>query len=199
MAKNAVERGILIYNQSIPPQYVEKEIFVQLSPCFKCYKYNHKTEDCPTPEIKICSECASNTHTFRECNNQNKKCINCGGNHRAFAARCPTRKSLIRDKAKEIRERSRSRSRSHARNPSMSYAQAATKVRTDNTNALSRDNQVKISSAITYGIRMEGILLGSFHETVEEMYRLNNLPKVKFPSYIPPVQIPSEQIEAELK
>ena len=58
---------------------------------------------------------------------------------------------------------------------------------------------MKITSAITYGLMMEGILPGSFHDTVDEMYRLNNLPKVKFPNYIPPVQIDSEQIENELK
>ena len=199
MAKNATEKGILIYNQSIPSHFVEKEIFVQLSPCLKCYKYSHKTDDCPTPEAKICSECASNLHTFRECDSLNKKCINCGGNHRAFAARCPTRKTLIKDKAKEIRDRSRSRSRSQARNTNVSYAQATSGGNNNSLNTLTREDQVKINSAITYSLMMEGILPGSFQETVDEMYRLNDLPKVKFPNYIPPVQIDSTQIEKELK
>ena len=199
MAKKAIDKGLLIYNQSIPPHCIEKEIFVQLSPCYKCYRYNHKTEDCPTPDITLCSECASNSHTFRECNNQYKKCINCGGSHRTFAARCPTRKSLIKDKAKEIRERSRSRSRSRPRETTVTYAEAASKGKIESSNVMTRDEHIKITSSITYGLMMEGILPGSFQETVEEMYRLNNLPKVKFPSYIPPVQIGSEHLERELE
>ena len=112
MAKNAVEKGILIYNQSIPPQYISKEIFIQLNPCYHCYAYSHKTDDCPTPDRIACSECASNTHTYKDCNSQYKKCLNCGGEHRTFAARCPTRKNLIKERSKEVRDRSRSRSRS---------------------------------------------------------------------------------------
>ena len=109
----ATEKGILIFNQSVPANNVEKEIFVKLSICYKCYSYHHKTEACPTPNVVVCSECAISGHTFRECSNNNKKCINCGGSHRTLAARCPTRKILIQERSKEMRERSRSRSKSN--------------------------------------------------------------------------------------
>ena len=53
-------------------------------------------------------------------------------------------------------------------------------------------------SSITFALMAESTLPGSFHETIEEMYKLNNLPKVKFPDYIPPLHIDSSQIEEEL-
>ena len=42
---------------------------------------------------------------------------------------------------------------------------------------------------------MEGIIPGSFHYNIKEMFRLNNLPEVKFPEYVPPPNITPEQIE----
>ena len=53
MVRMATERGILIYNQSIPPQNVEREVFVYLNICYRCYKYDHSTEDCSTPDITL--------------------------------------------------------------------------------------------------------------------------------------------------
>ena len=38
------------------------------------------------------------------------KCINCNGRHRTLAAACPKHKEIIKNKGKEMRERSRSRS-----------------------------------------------------------------------------------------
>ena len=66
MVRAACEKGILIYNQSIPPANVDKEIFVFLNPCYKCYKYSHLTAQCPTPDIEVCSECAGRNHTFKD-------------------------------------------------------------------------------------------------------------------------------------
>ena len=78
MVKQACEKGILIYNQSVPAYNVEKEVFVYLTPCYKCYKYSHTTDNCPTPDNIICSECASKDHNYKECTSDRKKCVNCG-------------------------------------------------------------------------------------------------------------------------
>ena len=203
MTKAACEKGLLIYNQSVPPANVEKDIFVNITPCFKCYKYNHKTDDCLTPDAILCSECSANTHTFRNCTSETKKCLNCQGNHRTFAARCPIRKNLIKEKKKEIRERSRSRSRTRNAADTMSYAQALqreTQGTSDSVMAsFNRTDFVKITSAITYAHIMEGVVPGSFHENVAEMYRINGLPEVKFPDYIPPPHIPLSEITERRK
>ena len=196
----ATEKGVLIYNQSVPPTNIEKETFVKLDICYRCYSYQHRTTQCPTPNMVVCSECADNTHTYRECNSNRKKCINCGGDHRTFAARCPTRKKLIQERGREIRERSRSRSKS--RNQAGTYAQAAAgspPTMGNITSHLSREDQVKIASSIEYAFRVEGILPGTFHETVAEMYELNGLPKVKFPKYVPPPNIDPDKVQEEIE
>ena len=123
MVRKATESGVLIYNQSIPATSIEKEIFINLIPCYKCYSYEHKTQDCPSPNLQICSECSSTTHTFRDCRSQNKSCINCNGNHRTLAAKCPIRREIIKQRSKEVRERSRSRSRARP-TTNATYAQA---------------------------------------------------------------------------
>lgn len=48
---------------------------------------------------KVCSICASKTHTWKECVSNYKKCINCNGEHSALNKSCPSRKievSVIR-------------------------------------------------------------------------------------------------------
>ena len=197
MVKKAEEKGILIWNQSIPPTNVQKEIYIFLSICYKCYSFDHKTENCPTPNIIICSECAAPSHTFKDCTSTTKKCINCQGDHRTLAAKCPIRKNLLKEKEKNIRERSRSRSRSRPRSYAQVTATASTEARKQ-TSGMSREDQVKIFSSITYAHMVEGILPGSFNATVSEMYRLNNLPPVKFPSYVPSPNIDQDKIQDEI-
>ena len=199
MIKKATETGVLIWNQSIPPNNIQKEVFVYLDLCYKCYAFTHKTEECQTPNIVICSECAEATHRYKDCTATTKKCLNCQGDHRTLAAKCPIRKNLIKEKQKEIRERSRSRSRSRTR---LSYAQATAgtteKEQKATATSLSREDQVKIESSISYAFKVEGILPGTFNRTVKEMYRLNNLPQVRFPDYIPPPNVDKEQVQEEI-
>ena len=99
----ATENGILIYNQSFPPSTVERDIYNQLMSCLKCYKYEHKSEDCPTPSATLCSECAANDHIYRNCRSDTKKCLS-DGNHRTFAAKCPISKKIIQKKKKSEKD-----------------------------------------------------------------------------------------------
>ena len=206
MVRLASERGVLIYNQSIPPQNVEREVFVYLNICYHCYKYDHQTEDCTTPDITVCSECAASNHTYRDCQSNIKKCLNCQEPHRTLAARCPVRKRLIREKGKEMRDRSRSRSRARQNQQQQqqsSYAQVVVGNRNQTTpdqgGLLNREDQVKVQSSIQYAYMVEGVLPGTFHATVKEMYHLNNLPQVRFPDYIPPPTINADNIQAEIQ
>ena len=205
MVKMAREKGIMIYNLSVPPYNVDKDIFVYITICYNCYKYTHKTEECPTPHIVICSECSSTTHRFRDCENTRKKCLNCNGAHRTLAATCPIRKEIIKNKAKDIRERSRSRSRqarANKVNENTTYAQAAKSTKTGQENiqqgTVTKEENIKIISSIQYAITMEGIVPGSFHLNIKEMYRINGLPQVNFPKYIPSPNIDKEKIEEEI-
>ena len=199
MVRAAEEKGILIYNMSVPPSSISRDTFVRLDVCFRCYSFHHKTNDCPTPNVVICSECADNTHTYRNCNNNWKRCINCQGDHRTLSAKCPKRKELIQERAKIIRERSRSRSRGR----NITYAQAAASNNQQqvplNPQLFNREDYVKIVSSIVYAHTIEAVVPGTFHQNVEKMYKLNGLPAVKFPDYVPPPNIEPNRVEEEIR
>ena len=206
MVKTAREKGIMIYNLSVPPFNVDKDIFVYVNICYNCYQYSHKTEECPTPDITVCSECSARTHRFRDCQNPRKQCLNCDGAHRTLAAVCPIRKEIIKNKSREIRDRSRSRSRqarASAATGTTTYAQAARGPRGEQENivqgTVTKEENIKIISSIQYAITMEGIVPGSFHLNIKEMYKINGLPQVNFPKYIPSPNIQGDKIQEEIR
>ena len=83
LATKAKQQGIRLFSMSIAPHQIQQEEFHNIKTCFKCYAIeDHNTNQCPSPkEYIICSECAEEGHTWNNCTNNNKKCINCGGNH----------------------------------------------------------------------------------------------------------------------
>lgn len=108
MAKRALENGMFILFQYMLPRFVEKDIFINLVPCYRCYKYDHLVKDCKEDDTyKACSESASKDHTYKDCRENAKKCLNCNGNHRTLAAKCPTRKKIIKERSKEQRQSER--------------------------------------------------------------------------------------------
>ena len=101
MADRILTDGLYLFNTRINPYQCEQERIHDLLICFKCYKYeDHHTKDCPTP-LTVCSECAEEGHTFKECKSSTKKCLNCGVAHRTLLAGCQYRKTKIVEKQKE--------------------------------------------------------------------------------------------------
>ena len=99
MADKALEQGLLCFYTKIATNQIEREKYISLQMCFKCYAYEaHQTNECPKGDIKWCSECGAQDHTFRECRNQIKKCLNCNGPHRTMAMACRIKKQLMNDK-----------------------------------------------------------------------------------------------------
>ena len=185
MANKAIMEGLLVLNQRIPARHTEKEVFVKLQPCFNCFDYTHKTRDCPEERKEICANCSQTGHRQANCTETQSKCINCKGGHRTLAAICKVRKELIKKKSREIRDRSRSK----ARAAPATYAAAATNANIDITDFNISPNEMKnlvakITTGIVFGQCTEALQRGSFQETVNEFFRLNNLPAVKFPTNI---------------
>ena len=83
MARKAREEGLRLFSISIPPHQIKEEKYVELLTCNKCYAIeSHSTKQCPCPQdYTICSECASQEHTFRECTATEKSCLHCGQAH----------------------------------------------------------------------------------------------------------------------
>lgn len=70
--------------------------------CFRCYAIeDHATNNChKEKKIKICSECILVGHTWNDCSEDTKRCINCKGEHGTMTMRCPKRKEMIQEKKK---------------------------------------------------------------------------------------------------
>ena len=65
MANACLSRGLLIGSQFIRPQIVELEKFVKLNPCYRCFAYNHSSNQCTkSAEYKTCSECGNSGHSL---------------------------------------------------------------------------------------------------------------------------------------
>ena len=101
-ADMAIIQGINILFQRFTGNSIEKEVFVPVVPCYRCYSYEHQKRSCTKPQsFKICSNCASEGHVYTECTSSIYKCINCLGEHHTLVAKCPKRKELIKKKIKE--------------------------------------------------------------------------------------------------
>ena len=93
----AFSNGFNIGDFHISSNQIQREEFIQLRQCFKCFKYDHFANKCKkTPKCSICSE----EHSFKLCpvkeDNDKFKCAACGGPHLAIAASCPIRKAEIK-------------------------------------------------------------------------------------------------------
>lgn len=95
VAKKATEKKMLCFRMSISSYSLYTEEYIPITICMKCYELDtHITNKCSKgKEYQICSECSSQRHTWRECSSTIKICINCQGNHRTLAYKCPEKRS----------------------------------------------------------------------------------------------------------
>ena len=99
-AATARAEGFYIGDLKINPESVYKEDFVEIKQCYKCFKYDHFTNQCKAPQA-ICSICAGR-HSFRNCKDKNNlHCINCDGDHVAISASCPIRRNIVKNLKEE--------------------------------------------------------------------------------------------------
>ena len=98
MAQKVLLNGLLVLNQRVKPNQVEKEIFVMIAPCTNCYQYDHVTSRCPQEKMILCAFCGSEGHKQKDCKKKTPMCLNCGEQHRTLAAACSVRKELIKEK-----------------------------------------------------------------------------------------------------
>lgn len=183
MANKVKDKGIIIGNQSFPEQQIEEEIFINLIPCYNCYKYDHKTSECPTDKQVICSNCSQKDHLYKECKNK-PKCINCQEEHSTLQAKCKIRKGLIKEEIKKIKQNQppNTNNRTYAQATSNIGQQQQQQIIQQNISTkLPQNAATTIMTAIIAGHIQEAIKPGSFQNTVDKIYELNGLPTVKLP------------------
>ena len=83
---------------------IEFERNNKIAQCMKCYAYAHSTSACKST-ILICSECAQTGHTWKQCEEREKKCVTCQGAHRTFSGQCKIRKEKILTEEKKRKNR----------------------------------------------------------------------------------------------
>ncbi|MPC69443.1 hypothetical protein E2C01_063668 [Portunus trituberculatus] len=107
-AQKSKEHGLKLFSMKIPHHQIQQEKFYHIQTCYRCYEIEaHLTKDCHKNEdYKICSECAEEGHTWRNCDKEKKSCINCGENHMTLSMRCRLRKEAIKKKREGEKEKS---------------------------------------------------------------------------------------------
>ena len=188
MTQKALEEGLICFNMRITPDQMEKEIFTNIQICFKCYVMEeHITGDCPKGNYKICSECGSLDHIWKDCRSETKKCINCGGGHRTMAMSCPKRKEIIKHK-QDLEQKKKKDKEMH------SYAKVAQIFKDDqrqNNIQLQIENNtpIQIITCIVHAHFMNIGCPGTFKQEVNKMLRMNGLEEMEFPENPPSEEI----------
>lgn len=134
----------------------------------RCYKIEDRVaSQCDKPrDHKVCSECAAEGHTWRECTSSAKRCINCGGDHRTLAFKCPLRKAAL-TKAKE-----------ESKNKPTSYSQAASAPApfiSTPTQLISAATGEKIYTAMMIAMFKDVAEPGTFEDTLNRLLKKNNI------------------------
>ncbi|MPD03979.1 hypothetical protein E2C01_099642 [Portunus trituberculatus] len=135
----------------------------------------HTTNKCTMPETHtVCSECASDKHTWKTCTASTKKCLNCHGPHRTLANKCPMMKKIKEDKRKQNK------------NNGKTYSQAtqnATNSNNTNTNNINfeKDTATKILTCILHSHMLNMANPGSYSDELNKLFKLNNLPTINLP------------------
>ena len=175
-ADKAVQNGLKIKFQLFQNRNIEKEVFVPVVPCYRCYSYEHLRKNCPKDEqYKISSNCAAEGHVHSDCKSTQQRCINCLLDHRTLAAKCPARKALIRNKIKERKAKSQSIPRANV--PIQTPPPVSSYKLPENYLAV-------MAATITIADKRESEVPGIFNYIVSEMLRANNIPEVEFPDSV---------------
>ncbi len=163
----------------IPPHNIVQDKHHNITTCLRCYALDlHFTSNCPkNKDYKICSECNTVGHTWRDCPGGPKNCINCGGEHSTMAMSCKNRKEILTQKRKEEKEGATTFSGAVKKN--ISYAAASL------PSMPTSDTHITINQCMWHAHHANAINPGSYEREVNKMFKANNLPELKVPDAPP--------------
>ena len=209
MVYKVLAYGIKVLNQYIPPNSIEREVYIRLTPCYICYGYDHHTRDCRAGNITVCNKCSARNHKSDKCRSNYLKCLNCEGEHHTFANQCPVRKSKIKELSQAERKKRRDRSKSHMRSQSHQHPKPRSDANApyhpnllqDQTTAGAQQHADTINPTLGLDIASQPLMTtilscilhasvqnalhpGCYQSTMDEVFDLNNIPRVKFPNSV---------------
>lgn len=181
MASHTLENGVLLFNVKIAPQQIKREEHIDILMCFKCYKLDHhSTNECPTPDLVICSECSGN-HNHRDCDSILKKCINCKGSHRTMAMACPLKKEIIKRK-KELKEETERRKEetTYAKIVQNAVETVKQKEKEEDLGKAIKESGLRAYLMILDAHMQNLIEPGTYNSTLNETLQNNGIQPIKF-------------------
>ena len=177
-ADRIVSKGLYISRQFFPSEQVQKEKFVNVRVCMRCYSFDHLTKRCTrNSEYKVCSECSAVGHRFNQCESNVKKCLNCGEGHRTLAMKCPARKKKIKelDEKKKVQKTTPAESRE---------SDVLINVIKRHFDKLPENFAVVVTSALVLAQMKENERPGCYNFVVNEMFRANKIPNILIPASV---------------
>ena len=92
-AEDLKTKGIKCSSIIIPPRDIDYERFSEITQCYRCYGFNHKSSSCKKEQV--CSKCGDNGHFHLDCKNPTIKCVNCKEAHYAVSYKCKVKKLQV--------------------------------------------------------------------------------------------------------
>lgn len=189
-AKKAQESGLKMFSMRIPSHDIKQDEHINIMTCMRCYKMEeHSTAQCDQDRnYKICSECSSPNHTWRECDaGENKRCISCQGQHSTLAMGCPTRKEIVNKKRKERKNTGSTMYSEKVKRGTSNQVQVIQhqEIRTAGNNTTS----INIYQAMLHSHFVNVGKPGSYTKTFNDLMKAHNLPTLKIQEDPPSLEI----------
>ncbi len=145
--------------------------------CMCCYSLEqHYTNECPEGrEYKICSECSNEEHVWHQYSKQNKKHVNCGGNHRTLAMKCPKRKEIIKNK------RAQQNVKQNMTHSNITQSFKPPKMPTFNIPQVTKEEVLKIHICLAHAQIRKG-QDHNYEVELNKVLKANNLPSITIPN-----------------
>ena len=186
-AERCLREGLRLSYTFIPPRNISAETFIPISFCYKCYALDtHKAKDCPKPpDFKVCSLCSSQGHTFKECNSDSRRCVNCDGDHGTLSHSCPKRRDIVKRISAGDRKSVVLGSKSYATRSDKSYADAVQNFAAPNSHGATRCDLTRGTMCILLASFSESQRSGSFQECLSGLLAVNKLPSLELGTFCP--------------
>lgn len=184
MAEYALNNGIKIFEQTIPPRALQREVYTRLDICTNCFAYDHIKPNCTKPKIARCTVCAKEGHKYFECPKEERKCINCKEEHATFDKECTVRKQTLKEKTKKEIDKESNRAKSR-QNTFEERKRIKNKKWDEKAHtSLPPGAFATIITALVSATMIESKLKGSFQTTYNDVLDWNQIPRVSLPENV---------------
>lgn len=176
-AKRVLSQGLSLFYLHLPGTLMRQETPSKIRTCYKCYSVDgHFASKCTKGVTnKACANCASVTHTWRDCTSEKKTCVSCGGAHHTMSRFCP-----IRINAQEEAETSHRNGKTYAAAVSSSKTQVA------------HVPKVIVAKSVTCVVlaALKNIEHpGTFEKELNNLLQINSMPKLNLVGFDPPAVV----------